>query len=108
MGLKDKLADKLYADVYGDERYDRIQVSCNEITLEVSPDLYAKLLSQFTAAGGTINGSQASIEGCFFDWLYDAEAQALHITCTKKPWVVGCDSVEKRIRELIEKAKVSL
>lgn len=83
-------------------------MACNEIVMDVAPDLYEKLLAQASSAGAAFNGSQASIDGLTFDWNYDAEAQKLHVTCTRKPFYASCDLVEKNIRELVAKAGESL
>lgn len=99
----------LWKDVLQDPQFEEVQVSCQEITIEqIDGALYAKLLAEATAAGAKFEGAQASISGLEFDWNYDEVAQALHVTCTKKPFYVGCDQVESRIRQLVEKSKGAL
>ena len=79
---------------------------CPEITLEAIPqDLYDKLISEGVAAGAKFDGTKADFKGCTFDWNYDAEAQTLHVTCVKKPFIFSCAEVEQHIRELVKGAK---
>src|SRR5258708_40336924 len=79
---------------------------CAEITIaEISPELYAKLLSEAIDAGAKFSGTNAEIEGAGFDCSYDAEWQTLHVTCLKKPFFISRDAVEQRIRELVLKSK---
>lgn len=82
---------------------------CPEITIEqISPDLYARLLAEATAAGAQFEGTTASIHGLELDWNYDEPSETLHFTCTKKPFYATCIEVEKGIRGLVDKAKVGL
>jgi hypothetical protein len=84
-------------------------MACQEITIEgVDTVLYGRLLSQATAAGAQFDGIRASIESLEFDWNYDAAAQVLHVTCTKKPFYATCSEVESRIRDLAAKAKTAI
>lgn len=82
------------------------QVACPEITLDgIDQELYAKLLAEATQAGAVFSGSTASLHGADFDWNYDADAQTLHATCTKKPFYIGCGIIEQTIHDLVDKAK---
>jgi hypothetical protein len=101
-----KIKDFLNRALWQDPNYEVNQVACPEITIEeIDGDLYAKLLAEAGAAGAKFDGSKASIEGLDFDWDYDIEAQVLHVTCTKKPFFIGCGQVESKIQELVAKAK---
>ena len=83
--------------------------ACSEITIEqISPELYARLLSEATAAGAKFEGAKASLSGLEFDWNFDEAAQVLHVTATKKPFYVTCSEVESKIQELVLKAKAAL
>jgi hypothetical protein len=104
-----KVKNFLLKALWQDPNYEIEQVSCAEITIEsVDQGLYGKLLSEATEAGARFDGARASIQGLEFDWNYDAEAQILHVTCTKKPFYASCGAVESRIRELVAKAKESI
>jgi hypothetical protein len=84
-------------------------MSCPEITIEGIDDaLYAKLLAEATSAGAKFEGTSVSLEGLDFDWNRDSEAQAVHITCLKKPFFATCGIVEFKIRELVAKAKENI
>jgi hypothetical protein len=92
-----------------DPQAEEIPMSCPEFTIEsIDRELYARLLAECIAAGAKFDGNKASISGCGFIWNYDVAAQVLHLTCTEKPFYAGCQAVESRIRELIEKAKASI
>ena len=107
--VKEWLKHEWWKDVAQDPQYDEVQVSCPEINIEqIDPVLYGKLLTEAVSAGAEFAGAKATIAGCVFDWNYDDAAQALHITCTDKPFYAGCGQVETRIRELIAKAKEAL
>lgn len=91
-------------DYYGED-----QMDCPEITIDgIDQALYAKLLVQATDAGARFDGLKASISGIELQWNYDAEAQVLHVTCTKKPFYIGCGVIEHTIRDLADKAKGAL
>ena len=86
-------------------------MTCPEITIPNIPnDLYAKLLAEANAGGIGFNGSNRaqlhngpiSLE---FDWNYDAQAEVLHVTCTRKPFIFTCDQIQERIIDLLAKAK---
>lgn len=84
-------------------------MACPEISLEqISPELYAKLLTMATAAGAVFIGSKASISNVEFDWNYDPDSQTLHLTATKKPFYITCAEVVSKIQELAEGAKAAL
>lgn len=96
----------IWKDVTQNPQYDEVQVPCPEITIEgIDQALHAKLLAEGTAAGAKFDGATATIEGCYFDWNYDAEAQTLHVTCTKKPFYVSCTAIQSKITEIVTKAK---
>ena len=105
----DKIKDELLADLWQDPNYEIHQVSCPQIDIgEIDAVLYGKLLTEATSAGAVFTGAVAEIANCTFDWNYDAAAQTLHITCNKKPFYAGCEQVETRIRQLIQKAKEAI
>ncbi len=82
---------------------------CPEIVIPgVSQDLYAKLLSEATAAGATFNGNQAEWHGCSLDFTYDAAAETIHATCTRKPFYIGCQQIADGLRNEVVKAKSSI
>jgi hypothetical protein len=75
---------------------------CAEITIgHIPEDLYGRLLAEASAGGAQFNGAKATISSAEFDWNYDAPSATLHITCTKKPFFISCDSVERQIRALV-------
>ena len=89
--------------------YDEVQMACEEITIDgIDQDLYGKLLIQATDAGAVFMGTKATLHGCEFNWEYDATSQTLNVTCTKKPFYIGCGVIEHTIRELADKAKGAL
>lgn len=89
-----------------DPQYEETQVACPEITLsDISNDLYEKLLGEATAAGAVFSGTEVTFKGCTFDWNYDAEAATLHVTCTAKPFYLGCGVISGQIDQLVAKAK---
>ena len=91
---------------WNDPNREETPMPCPEITIpDVPQELYDKLLGEATAAGVHFDGTVASIEGAQFDWNYDAPSTTLRVTCLKKPFFISCDSAEKRIRELVERAK---
>ena len=57
------------------------------------------------AAGAQFDGDKATIDRIELDWQYDATSGIVDITCTKKPFCIGCGAIETKIRELIEKAR---
>lgn len=92
-----------------DPEYEEMQISCPEITLEQIPQpLYDKLMSEATAAGAIFFGTKVSFDHCEFDWTYDPPSQTLHITCTKKPFFIDCQTIEQKIRELAASAAKGL
>lgn len=107
--MKQFLKHLLWKTVTRDPQYDEVQVNCPEITIPgVSPDLYAKLLSQATAAGATFSGDVAEWHGCQLSWSYDAPSQTLSATCTKKPFYISCVQIEAGLLSEVEKAKNSI
>ena len=81
-------------------------MACDEITFDgIDGVLYGKLLHQAIAANAIFDGLTVHFEGVALDWNYDAAAQVLHVTCTKKPFYASCDLVESKLRELVAKAK---
>jgi hypothetical protein len=100
MTLKGELIRALW-----DADYKENEVSCPEIGFQIDQGLYAKLLAQAKQAGVTFDGESAAISGVQFLWNYDAPSGTLHVTCTKKPWIISCDQVAAKIADLIEKAK---
>lgn len=81
-------------------------MSCPEITFEgIDGDLYGKLLHQAIEAKAMFIGTTVQFESVKLEWNYDRESQALHVTCTKKPFYASCELVESKIRELVDKAK---
>lgn len=96
----------LWKYVTQDPQYAEVQIPCPEITIpDVSQELYDKLLSEATAAGAKFSGQYANFDHCIFDWNYDAPSQTLHVTCQKKPFFIDCETIEQKIRELVNGAK---
>lgn len=104
--MDEKLKDLLLTELWEDPNYEIHQVSCQEITIEgIGKDFYGQLLAEASAANAKFEGTKASIGGCDFNWNYDAETQILHVTCIRKPFYASCETVESKIRELVEKSK---
>ncbi len=105
MPLGNWLRDRLWRD---DSDYREGEMSCPQMTfVGVDPAFYARLLAQAKSAGVEFNadGTQASIDGCVFNWNYDAAAKTLYVTCIKKPFLIGCDALRDRVPELIAHAR---
>jgi hypothetical protein len=104
--VKKWLKHELWKNVTQDPQYEEVQVQCQEITFEdIDPLFYGALMRQCVAAGARFDGVKASINGLEFDWNYDADAQVLHVTCTRKPFFVTCLEVESKIHEQMAQAK---
>lgn len=81
------------------------QMSCPTFVIEpVSSRLYSALLAEASAANAELDGSKVSLHGFEFEFSYNAGAQTLSVTCTKKEIFASCDMVEKRIRDLYLRA----
>ena len=104
MHLKDFLV-KQYRDWQDPDREEN-PTSCPEISIEQVPEaLHDKLMSEAAAAGAIFLGTSVSFDHCWFEWNYDGPSETLHITCTKKPFFIDCETVEQRIRDLVKSAK---
>jgi hypothetical protein len=103
MKLGNWLRNKLWRD---DSVYRGDQMSCPQVTfVAISQDFYARLMDHAEKAGVTFEGTKATVEGCEFDWNYDPVARVLHVTCTKKPFLISCDALRDRITELVAHAR---
>ena len=81
-------------------------MSCPTFSVEgIGQELYAKLMRAATAAGASIDGTKVQYRGCQFEFAYDQGAQVLAVTCVSKPFLVGCDTIEEKIRALVAQAK---
>ena len=99
MTLGNWLRAKLWRD---DSDYREDQMSCPQFTfVGINQQFYAHLMDHAEKSGVTFDGTKASVEGCLFDWDYDATAQVLHVTCLKKPFLISCSALSDRITELI-------
>jgi hypothetical protein len=95
-----------WKEIAQDPQYEEVQVACPEIIIaDIDHDLYEKLLDEANAAGAVFNGAEVTFKGCTFDWNYDAEAGVLHVTCTVKPFYLGCGVISGQINQLVAKAK---
>jgi hypothetical protein len=65
---------------------------------------FANLEKKAQAAGIPIQGDSgaASKFGGHFTWNYDPAAQQLTITVTETPFLMNCESVNARIKALVE------
>ena len=50
---------------------------------------------------------EASKRGFTIEWGYDAGKQMLEVRCTRKPFLVPCGAVNKRIEDLAAQCRVA-
>lgn len=99
MDLKKLLRDDLW-------REPEDTVGCAELEFTgIDHPTYDKLLAQANTAGVELEGSTAKFRGCVFDWNYVAGMSTLYVTCQKKPFIVGCDTINEQVTKLINQAK---
>jgi hypothetical protein len=104
--IKTQIKDLVITSLWQDPDYEINQVNCPEITIaDIDPIFHGSLMRQAVAGGAVFDGAAVTIDGLIFDWNYDSEAQVLHITCTKKPFFIGCTQVEVKIRDLVAKSR---
>jgi hypothetical protein len=72
--------------------------------LKITPEQFASLEKKAQGAGVPIQGNSggASKFGGHFTWNYDPAAQHLTITVTETPFLMNCESVNARIKSLVE------
>ena len=84
-------------------------MSCPEIVFQgIDQTLYTRLLSQATSSGVSFDGDKASMSGVEFDWTYDPQSNNLHITCTKKPFFIGCGTIQEKLTQLIQESRSAI
>jgi hypothetical protein len=73
----------------------------------INPAIKAYLEAKGAAAGLPISGDtgSATTMGVTIQWVYDAAAETLTITCTDAPFFVPCSTVSSKVTELVEGAK---
>ena len=77
---------------------------CDPIQIEgITPDDFSEIVEKAASQGLVLTGTSgtAELQGCTFSWFYDESVEILTITCTHKPFYVGCDTVNDKIRELV-------
>jgi hypothetical protein len=69
-----------------------------------TPEQFASLEQKAQGAGVPIQGNTgtASSFGGQFVWNYDPAVQQLTITVTQTPFLMNCESVNARIKSLVE------
>ena len=69
-----------------------------------TPQQFASLEKKAQGAGIPIQGNTgiASTFGGQFNWTYDPAAQQLKITVTQTPFLMNCESVNARIKAMVE------
>lgn len=77
-------------------------MSCPTISFDMGQDVYDKLLASAHASGIMFEGDVARAKDCTFDWRY--LGGTLFITCTSKPFVVGCGTVNEDISKIVNQA----
>ena len=70
----------------------------------VSAEQIEAIRLKAAGAGLILDGTYGTAEhsGVKLDWIYDPMRQALTITCTGKPFIVGCGHVNQIVHDLIE------
>jgi hypothetical protein len=70
----------------------------------VTPEHFATIEKKAQGAGVPIQGNAgtASSFGGEFTWTYDPAASQLTITVTQTPFLMNCESVNGRIKSLVE------
>lgn len=75
-----------------------------QIFSNVSSEAWTCLKSKAAEQGVTIGGDSGAISksGFTIQYAYDAGARTLSLTCTDKPFIFSCATVNGKIHELIE------
>jgi hypothetical protein len=82
-----------------------IMAACPPQTFSgLTPEEFASLEKKAQGAGVPIQGNAgtASSFGGQFAWTYDPAARQLTITVTQAPFLMNCESVNSRIKTLVE------
>lgn len=72
---------------------------------DVSPQGWERLKESAAAAGISLGSDAGTVSksGFTVEWSYDSADRSLTITCTKAPFFLKCETVNAKIRDLIEK-----
>ena len=77
---------------------------CEPQTFKLNATEYAALQAKAEASGLMILGDSGttSAHGCEVSWNYDVAEGELTAQCLSKPFFVSCETINQKLRELIE------
>lgn len=70
----------------------------------ISSTVWACLKAKAAAQGVPLTSDKGTITqgGITIEYAYDGPAQTLQLTCTSKPFIISCGTVNAKIHELID------
>ena len=80
-------------------------MACNtKVYTGITREVFYALVSKAKTEGLSLAGDSgvAGLHGCQFEWSYAEETETLMITCTHKPFFVGCDTINEKLDELLK------
>jgi hypothetical protein len=75
----------------------------SQVFPRVSADAWLRIQGKARAAGYNVSGDAGSYSasGITLRWAYDAGGETLTLTCTARPFIVPCATINAKLRELI-------